>query len=223
MERKHATLRATECFSALSDAALAKLASEARPLRAARRRVVIDPASRQEVLVLSAGRVRVARRQHERQLTLGYYGPYEIVGEMHLTPVSDPVEVIAMEAVEGYLLSCESIRSCMQQEATFAAQLVDLMAARRLRSERRLESFLTRTVESRVAEFLLDVAERYGIADARGTLISVRFTHQEMASYVGSTRETVTVVLAEFKRQGMVSTDHRRIIVADAEQLRLRV
>jgi CRP-like cAMP-binding protein len=51
----------------------------------------------------------------------------------------------------------------------------------------------------------------------------VKFTHQEIASYVGSTRETVTLVLGAFKRSGVITTDHRRVVIRDIAGLRKRV
>ena len=87
------------------------------------------------------------------------------------------------------------------------------MVDRRLEAERRVESLLSRSVESRVAEFLLEAAERHGIPETRGVLIGVRYTHQEIADYVGSTRETVTLTLGEMRRQELLCFDHRRIVI----------
>ena len=70
-----------------------------------------------------------------------------------------------------------------------------------------------------LAHDLLDAANRYGVPDSRGVLIGIKYTHQEIADYVGSTRETVTLTLGELKRRNLVLFDHRRIVVRDAEAL----
>jgi CRP-like cAMP-binding protein len=66
---------------------------------------------------------------------------------------------------------------------------------------------------------LLDAAQRHGIPDSRGLLIGVKYTHQEIADYVGSTRETVTLTLGELKRRDLLLFDHRRIVVRDPDAL----
>jgi CRP-like cAMP-binding protein len=104
---------------------------------------------------------------------------------------------------------------------TFAVAMLQLMLERRLQAERRIESLLSRSVESRVAEFLLDASERHGIPDSRGVLIAVRYTHQEIADYVGSTRETVTLTLGELRRRDVITFDHRRLVLLDARALHL--
>jgi CRP-like cAMP-binding protein len=111
------------------------------------------------------------------------------------------------------------VHHLLTRNPELARRLLRLMVERRLDTERRIESLLSRTVESRVAEFLLDAAQRHGIPDSRGLLIGVKYTHQEIADYVGSTRETVTLTLGDLRRKNLVLFDHRRIVVRDLEAL----
>ena len=90
-------------------------------------------------------------------------------------------------------------------------------------TDARFQEFIgARTVEARVADFVAQAAERHGIPESRGVLIGEKFTHIEIAEYVGATRETVTLVLGVLKRDGIIDTDHRRIVVRDAAGLRQR-
>jgi CRP-like cAMP-binding protein len=111
------------------------------------------------------------------------------------------------------------VEELLAHHSALSRRLLQLMVERRLDTERRIESLLSRTVESRVAEFLLDAAQRHGIPDSRGLLIGVKYTHQEIADYVGSTRETVTLTLGELKRRDLLLFDHRRIVVRDPDAL----
>jgi CRP-like cAMP-binding protein len=83
-----------------------------------------------------------------------------------------------------------------------------------------MEALLSRPVESRVADFLSEAVETHGINDSRGYLIGVKYTHLEIASYVGSTRETVTLVLGDLKRRGIIEIDQRRVVVRQVDRLR---
>lgn len=47
----------------------------------------------------------------------------------------------------------------------------------------------------------------------------MKYTHQEIADYVGSTRETVTLTLGELKRRELLLFDHRRIVLTQAKEL----
>ncbi len=178
-----------------------------------------DPA----IFIVGSGRVRRVRRTPERELTLGYYGPGDVLGEMSLVDPEARLETIVLDYVEALRIPPRLVKLVMREDLDFAAAMHRLMGERRLVAERRIDALLTRSVESRVAEFLIDASSRHGIPDSRGILIGVKFTHQEIASYVGSTRETVTLVLGAFKRGALIATDHRRVVIRDVAGLRKRV
>jgi len=50
--------------------------------------------------------------------------------------------------------------------------------------------------------------------------VALKITHQEMANLIGSTRETVSLTLSQFKRKGLIRTDGRKVIIADREGLK---
>ena len=66
---------------------------------------------------------------------------------------------------------------------------------------------------------IYQLASRHGIRDARGTIVDLKITHQELAEMVGTSRETVTRALARLRKQGILSIEQRRIILIDAEAL----
>jgi CRP-like cAMP-binding protein len=158
----------------------------------------------------------------ERELTLEYLGPGDLVGDTAIWSAGLERRAIVVEQVEALRIPLAAVRHLLATHTALCSAMLMVVGQRRLTAEHRLHSLLSRTVESRVAEFLVMAAERHGIPDSRGTLIGVKFTHQEIASYVGSTRETVTLVLGDFKRAGIVTTDHRRVVVRDPAGLRAR-
>jgi CRP-like cAMP-binding protein len=48
----------------------------------------------------------------------------------------------------------------------------------------------------------------------------LKITHQELANLIGSTRETVSLTLSQFKRKRLISTEGRKVIISDADALR---
>ena len=51
----------------------------------------------------------------------------------------------------------------------------------------------------------------------------LRFTHQDLASMIGATRETVTKVLNRFRDEGLITVGDRHIIIRDVNRLREQV
>jgi CRP-like cAMP-binding protein len=209
-------------FAALDEASFENLLGVCSPARFPRRGLLYEQGSVPDSLfVVASGRVRVVRAAGEtRTLTVAYCLPGDLLGETALPDgQSYRGTATATEPVEAVRVPLRTVQALLVESPAFSQRILALMVERRIEAERRVESLLSRSVESRVAEFLVDAADRNGIADARGTLIGVRYTHQEIADYVGSTRETVTLTLGEMRRQQLVCFDHRRIVITRLPEL----
>jgi CRP/FNR family transcriptional regulator, cyclic AMP receptor protein len=73
-------------------------------------------------------------------------------------------------------------------------------------------------VRTRLAMELLNLADRFGAADPRGTSIALNLSHELLGSLVGASRQQVTEYLNEFDHDRIIFRDGRRIII-DPEKL----
>ncbi len=215
-------LRRCVVFATLEDTPeLRALASRSSAVTVERRKNLGTPGDG-FLYVIGSGRVRMMEPDADRELTLEYLGPGDLVGDTALWNAGLERRAVVVDQVEALRIPMTAVRKLLATHAAFCSAMLMVVGQRRLTAEHRLHALLSRTVESRVAEFLLMAAERHGIPDSRGTLIGVKYTHQEIASYVGSTRETVTLILGDFMRAGLITTDHRRVVVRDTAGVRAR-
>jgi CRP-like cAMP-binding protein len=224
--RKRRILRRSAIANASSPATQTALCDAGTIRRVSRGRLLAaqgDPAT--ALSFIGMGRVRLARAMSDgRSLSLGYRGVGDVLGEAALGGAAAHREsAVAAEDVEALAVPVATLRSLMAQDGALAAAMMVVMVDRQGDTEERLASMLFRNVESRLAEFLLKAMGRWGIPDPRGVLIAAPFTHQEMASMIGSTRETVTLTLGDLRRRGVLDVDRRRVVVLDREALRQRV
>src|SRR6185312_4812974 len=108
----------------------------------------------------------------------------------------------------------------VQKEGLIGFRLTKIVAQRRREVENKIEQLIFKDVNAKLAELLLRLAAEYGIEDARGILVALKITHQEMANLIGSTRETVSLTLSQFKRRRLIATEGRKVIISDTEALR---
>lgn len=216
-------LKKVPLLAQLGPDALARL-SEKVELREVRRREVVylpgDPA--ESIYLVNGGRVKISKVTRDgKALTLNYCGPSEIFGESSLVEGGAREEMA--EAMENSMISeleLSLFEELLANNAALGLTMVKLMAKRRLDLENKVETLVFRDVTSKLAELLLELAEEYGVEDSRGTLIALKITHQELANLIGSTRETVSLTLSQFKRKHLLTTDGRKVIVTDSESLR---
>ena len=68
-------------------------------------------------------------------------------------------------------------------------------------------------LRKRLALELMNLADRFGRADARGIVIDLNISHEVLASIVGASRQQVTEHLNQFDRDKCIARDGRRIII----------
>lgn len=98
-----------------------------------------------------------------------------------------------------------------------------VIGLRRQRVEKRLRNLLFRSNRERVIHLILELVEKYGRQLDGGVELNIRLSHQEMASIIGSTRETVTVVLGQLQSEGLIKIARRRITICNLYQLAAEV
>ena len=77
----------------------------------------------------------------------------------------------------------------------------------------RNSGFLSLGLHERIAITLLELSNDFGIEESRGSLLSVSFSHQDIAELVGASRPRVTEHLAEFERAHQIIRQGRQLIV----------
>lgn len=207
----------------LTQDTFARLAESVQVIEARRRQVVYLPGDPgRSVYFLCSGRVKISKVTRDgKELTLDYRGVGDLFGE-HCMIDGGPREEMAeaMDASTLIELDRNLFERLIQREGLVGYRLCKILAQRRREIENKLENLVFKDVNSKLAELLLRLATEYGVDDSRGTLVALKITHQEMANLIGSTRETVSLTLSQFKRSGLIKTDGRKVILSDREGLR---
>lgn len=102
--------------------------------------------------------------------------------------------------------------------------ILNQVVARLRQTESLLAIAAYKRVEDRLRKLLHLLKQELGQPTNQGTRLAIRLTHQNIANAIGSTRVTVTRLLGEFQRQGLLSLDdeHHIILTLPEENLRAR-
>ncbi len=72
---------------------------------------------------------------------------------------------------------------------------------------------------AKVASMLVICVQQYGEEKGKMIRIGVPLTHQDIASLIGMTRETVSVEMGKLEKKGLISYEEKHIIVTDLKGL----
>lgn len=81
-------------------------------------------------------------------------------------------------------------------------------------SEEVISSLLEREVSARLVTLLRNLGERFGETNGSATVLDMRLTHQDLANMIASTREAVSKVISEFRRDGLIEVRNRKIVIS---------
>jgi CRP/FNR family transcriptional regulator len=210
-------------FSKIAHEELLRLerTAEERQIRA-RHVIFLHEQKFEHVFLLVSGRVKLLRGStHGREVTFALVNPLEFFGETDLFSSSTtyPYSCEALEESTIIGFRREDFETAVNSSTEAMQLLLKIQAASRLKAESRLTEFVFYDVTARLARLLVSMSGTYGRSTKVGTMLKLKVTHQELANLIGSTRETTTLILSEFRRKSLIDFAGRKIVILDSDQL----
>jgi CRP-like cAMP-binding protein len=162
------------------------------------------------------GRVRVVRAPGGRQYAVHTEEAGGTLGEVPFFAGGRyPATAIATEATTCLLLDRATLARAVAADPELAFRLLSRLAGRMRRLVKRLDQQTTRTVEQRLAEFLL---ERHTAAKAGS--FTLADTQAEAAEDLGTVREVLVRTLRRFREAGLLGVPKRgHYVIRDRARL----
>ena len=85
-------------------------------------------------------------------------------------------------------------------------------------AEIKISDLAQKPVRERVAETLLTLKKKYGV-ESDGVTLNVILSREELANLVGTATESLIRILSEFKKEGLLELEQKKIKIVDEEHL----
>lgn len=178
-----------------------------------RRAVIVTEGSETDSLYeIMEGRVKIyASEAAGKEIILNVQGPGEYFGELALLDAGQrSASVMTLEPVRLACVSRAAFSACIQQNPAVAFRLIRDLAQRVRVLTELVKNLALNDVYGRVARTLMNLAE-----EREGRLtIAERFTHQDIASMVGASREMVSHIMKDLTTGGYVEIKDRKFTIA---------
>ena len=172
------------------------------------------------VVVRGAVRIEVGTPTGDR-LVLAMKGPGELVGELGaLDGRPRSASAVTVGKVELRQISVAEFLDALERDGPLAVQLLRLLSAELRASDDRTANRRSADVATRVARCLCELADRFGEHNARAASVELQLTQDDLAGWVGATREATARALRRFRDDGCVRTGRGRLTVVDLDCLR---
>ena len=188
-----------------------------------RGQVFYTPEDRSEALfLLKKGRVRIYRMAPDGwEFTLAVVEAGTMFGEMALT-AQRMREAYAEAAEPSYIciLKSEDLEGLVRKNPDLGLRMMRVLSERLRSCEARLEDIGLKDVPARLASLILQLAESEGIMTHEGPMIPTHYTHRQLATMIGSSRESVTRAFTKLQKVGAVELRRRHVYVKDVKALK---
>jgi CRP-like cAMP-binding protein len=176
------------------------------------------------VIVVLSGRVKVLSLTEEgEEVLLAVRGPGALLGELSAVDGAPrSASIAALEPVVALVVPTKAFVDFLRSHGDAAIALLQLITGRLRDADRKRVEVAAFDIPARVARRLVELADRFGEPDARGVRIAVALSQDELAGYVGASREAVAKALRVLRDRGLVSTGRRTLTVLDPDGLRRR-
>lgn len=212
-------LKQVGIFSDLSTESVQDLAVRMKGRQYAAGSIIVgqeDPGD--SMFVVTEGRVKVVLYgDNGREIILSIFRADEIFGEMSLLdnrPRS--ASVIALEPTRVLTLDRAAFARHLDSHPQTALAVLAELSQRLRQADRVIGNLALLDVYGRVARLLKDLADQDGVKTEEGVMIRARPTQQEIASMIGTSRETVSRALNDFAKRGLLSMSGKQIVLHSA-------
>jgi CRP/FNR family transcriptional regulator len=125
---------------------------------------------------------------------------------------------VVLEDTQVCFIPKELFINVLKNDAGLAFEMMKLLSDELHKAEVKLTHLAQKPIRERLAETLLFIKETYGFEED-GITLNVRLSREEIANLVGTATESTIRLLSEFKKDGMVDLEGKKIKILHQKEL----
>ncbi|KHD36224.1 Crp/Fnr family transcriptional regulator [Clostridium acetobutylicum] len=160
----------------------------------------------EKLYIVNQGKIKVYRYNNEgREQILYILSEGEFLGDMSLLKKgSFQFNAEALEDTLVCTISKDDFDEIITKNPEITLKILEVLHDRLKNLEDIIQNLSTKDVKVRVASMLLGFAEDFGVEGADGIVIDLPLNREEMANYIGVTRETISRKLTSLQDENAI-------------------
>lgn len=169
---------------------------------------------------IKKGKVKIFRRGSEgKEQIVRLAADADVVGyRALLSEESYQCGAAALEETTLCYVPRQALKQIMENNVNIYKKMISLLSNDLKNAESKISELAQKPVRERVAETLMLLKNKYGL-EADGATLKVVLSREELANLVGTATESLIRILSDFKKEGIIELDHKKIRIVDFEHL----
>lgn len=171
-------------------------------------------ASQDYIYLVGSGRVKVSYLSPEgREIIV------TILNSGDIYSLHSEARTTVLEPAEVWYISSDDFKKIIMENPSLTINLIKILGTILKNTNDALLNLAFKEVNSRLATLLCKMASEKGRPTGEGVALELGLTHEEIASLISSTRQTVTTILNRFEKAGLIRVYKKTIIIKRWDEL----
>lgn len=172
--------------------------------------------------VITTGKVKVFKYTKEgKEQILYIIGEGDFLGDLSLLKKDEfKFNAEALEDVDMCQLTKDDFDKVVKENPEISLKILEVLYERIFKLENLVQSLSTKDIESRISGLLLSFIKDFGIPQNNTVRLELPLSREDMANYIGVTRETISRKLNSMQEEGIIDLiGNKTIVLKDLEYL----
>lgn len=172
------------------------------------------------------GKVEVSKVVPDgRELTIRISSENDLVGETVLFSQNPKYMMNAKMMEDGTVavISKEALEEKIASDSHLAVEMMTWLSAQNRKNQAKFRDMLLHGKKGAFYSTLIRLSNSYGTEAEDGKVINLPFTNQELANFCGTSREVVNRMLAQLRKNNVISIKKSRITILDFDYLKQEI
>lgn len=205
MSRKLWYLKQLNLFKTLPEKDVRFISERFAEKEYSKRQVVLEPEDRDKVFILKSGRVEIYQLTPDgKKIIVDVLGAGNVFGDLG---INEPTEHFVEATTDAFVcvMGKSEFFDMVSKNPKISAVLVKELFGKIVESEKQVAALASDNLTTKIKNLLLRLAKKYGREKEDKVEIATKFTHEQLADMIGVARQTMTSLLNQLERKGVIS------------------
>ncbi|QAA34251.1 Crp/Fnr family transcriptional regulator [Clostridium manihotivorum] len=175
------------------------------------------------LVIINQGQVKLTKVTKEgKEQIIRVLSSGDFFGELSIFNEKDKYNfsAYALSSVKICSLSKESMNSILLENPEISIKILTEVSKRLMEAENLAQNLATNDADIRVASLIAEFGEKFGHNTDLGIEVNLPMNREDMANYIGVTRETISRKLTKLQDSGAISlVGNKTLIIRDPNKL----
>jgi CRP/FNR family transcriptional regulator len=184
--------------------------------------IFFEGESGDKFFIIKDGQVKLTKmiKNGDEQI-LNIFSSNDIIAEIVAFDKGNyPASAITMTDTTVIVFDQSELENLILKHPSIGIKLLREMSGRLRKAQKNVRDLALKDSSARVAGLLIFLSEKYGKTQNDNVVLDISLTQQELASMIGSSRETVSRVLGQFESEDLIKTSRKKIVIYKLDKIK---